>query len=46
MQLTNVQKLFLLSSAIYPCTEEIFKKEKKKKKTFLKLTVTKAQDTN
>ena len=45
MQLTNVQKLVLLSSAIYPCTEEIFKKEKKKK-TFLKLTVTKAQDTN
>ena len=46
MQLTDAQKPFLLSSDVYPCTAEIFKKEKKKKKTFLKLPVAKTQDTN
>ena len=45
MQLTDAQKPFLLSSDVYPCTAEIFKKEKKKK-TFLKLPVAKTQDTN
>jgi len=44
MQLTDAQKPFLLSSDVYPCTAEIFKK--KKKKTFLKLPVAKTQDTN
>ena len=44
MQLTDAQKPYLLSSDVYPCTAEIFKKEKKK--TFLKLPVAKTQDTN
>lgn len=39
--MTDAQKPFLLSSDVYPCTAEIFKK-----KTFLKLPVAKTQDTN